>query len=200
MPICRNAMAMHADRRRKQEQPEDAGDGCGDRVRPDRAASCRSPRRARCGRRRTASRRAIESPITATSDREHRGDPKRAQVELVREQRLEIVEPDEFRVGPERILHQHRLVERLRCGPEEEHQRDRDLRRDEHVRQPARRNTARSSMASRRRAPGRRRGGIAAICWPSGTSRAARSRASPLRRAPAWRSSGRSRPVPALRR
>src|SRR5205823_9272537 len=47
-------------------------------------------------------------------------------------------EPDELRAGAESILDEERLLDCLRRRPEKEDQRDRHLRRDERVRQPAR--------------------------------------------------------------
>src|SRR5207248_11206119 len=70
--------------------------------------------------------------------RENRRHLERREVLLVAEQVLEILEPDELRTGAERILDEERLVYRLRRRPEKEDQRDRHLRRDERVRQPAR--------------------------------------------------------------
>jgi hypothetical protein len=69
------------------------------------------------------------------SDRraEHDRDAHGMEVVRIAEQRGEILEPHEFRVAAERALDEHRLLDRLRRRPDEEDQRDRDLRRDQEI-------------------------------------------------------------------
>src|SRR5581483_2022738 len=59
----------------------------------------------------------------------------RMQIVGIAEEALEILEPDEAAREPEGVLDQHRLAQRLRRGPDEEDQGDRELRRDQQVRQ-----------------------------------------------------------------
>ena len=138
MPSCRSAIGDDADRRREQEQPQHAGDRRRHRVGPDQQRLVDRARRARRGRRTPRAAARSTSPTTATSTREDRRDLERREVVRVVEQRREVVEPDELGLRAERVLHQQRLVERLRRRPEEEDERDRDLRRDQRVRQPRR--------------------------------------------------------------
>src|SRR6185503_7350701 len=71
-------------------------------------------------------------------DAEDRRSAERLQVALVGEQFREIPQADEFGPEAERVLHLEREPHRLRRGPEEEHDGDRDLRREQRVRQPRR--------------------------------------------------------------
>ena len=84
----------------------------------------------------TASTSEMASPDAGDQHREHRRDLERVEIELVVEELAEIVEPDELQVAAERVLDVQRLVDRLPGRQEEEDQRDRDLRRDQRVRQP----------------------------------------------------------------
>ena len=61
-------------------------------------------------------------------------------MEVVRvpEQRREVAQADELGAQAEGVLQLERVPPRLRRRPEKEHQRDRDLRRKQRVRQPRR--------------------------------------------------------------
>src|SRR5690606_3149754 len=58
------------------------------------------------------------------------------EIVAIAEKRCEIVEPDELAPEAERILEQHRLVQRLACRPDEEHERDYELWSYQRERQP----------------------------------------------------------------
>ena len=69
-------------------------------------------------------------------DREHDGAAEALQVDGIREQADEVVEPDELAAEPEGVFEQDRLVEGLARGPDEEHQGDDDLGGDQQQGQP----------------------------------------------------------------
>ena len=74
----------------------------------------------------------------ATSKLNTSGDPRRVRSSVGSLKQLgEIVEPDELGVAAEGVLDQHRLPDRLARRPEEEDQRDDDLRRHQKVGQPS---------------------------------------------------------------
>ncbi len=126
-----------AQRRIEQEQPQHGGDRRRHRVGPDEQ--------------RLVDRGAAHDPVGEHREdqrdheaehrhqqREHGGHLERAEVVLVVVQVAEVVEPDELQAAAERILDEHRLVDRLARRPEEEHDRDGDLRQDQRVGQPPR--------------------------------------------------------------
>src|SRR5262249_10368436 len=135
--IPRNAETLEpmrddAERRVEQEQPENRGHRRRDRVRPDQqrlvdggAADHAVGEHGEDQRQEQAARRNHHG--------KDRRDLERREVVLVVEEIAEILEPDELRVRAERVLHEQRLVERLRRRPEEEDERDDELRRDQRI-------------------------------------------------------------------
>ena len=189
------------------KQPQHAGDRRRDRVGPDQqrlvdrgAADDAVGEHREQQRERQAERRRPARENTAVTLND-------VEVGRVVEQVAEVVEPDELRVAAERVLDQQRLPDRLARRPEEEDQRDDDLRRDQQRRAATRSlkmtrfsigclvGTTSAARRRRRSAPHRPTGGgsrqarLLSTCWPLRTRAAARCRASPPRRAPAWRSS-----------
>ena len=121
----------------EQEEPKHRGDGRRHRVGPDqqRLVDVGAADHA-VGEHRQHQRDG--QPENGHQQREHGRGLERRQVVLVAEEILEVLEPDELRIGAEGILHQQRLIQRLRRRQEEEDERDDELRRDQRVRQPAR--------------------------------------------------------------
>jgi hypothetical protein len=125
-----------ADRGVEEEEPEDAGNGRGHGVGPDEQGF--------------VGQRALDDVVghggeqqghgeaeDRHADAEDGGDADRAQIFAAVEEEDEIVEPDEADGEAERVLDQHRLPKRLARGPDEEDQRDGELRGEQQVGQPA---------------------------------------------------------------
>ena len=66
------------------------------------------------------------------------GGPERVQVVRIVEQRNEVIQADELAGKAKGIDALQRVPQRFACGPDKENQRDNQLRRDQHIGQPAR--------------------------------------------------------------
>ena len=86
----------------------------------------------------TASSSEITSPDTVTSAQKISVVLNDDEVERIGEELLEIREPDELARRAERVLALRGLPERFAGRPQEEQQRDRELRRDQQIGQQAR--------------------------------------------------------------